>query len=116
MYFALLYLLSILASVSIASPSPALKYAWDPPRNAPEKLARDAHLEALGLESGLSKRTQFPDNPPSCKLCEKNYINIQSCANASVVFSQPSIVRLISVPRPCPPNWFSLVGSYQPKS
>jgi len=92
MYFALLYLLSILASVSIASPSPALKYAWDPPRNAPEKLARDAHLEALGLESGLSKRTQFPDNPPSCKLCEKNYINIQSCANASVVFSQPSIM------------------------
>jgi len=92
MYLALLCLLSILASVSIASPASALKYAWDPPRNAPEMLARDAHLEELGLESGLRKRTQFPDNPPSCQICEKNYVNIQSCANASVVFSQPSVI------------------------
>lgn len=110
MYLALLFLLSIITSISIASPAPALKYAWDPPRNAAEKLARDAHLEALGLESGLRKRTQFPDNPPSCKLCEKDYVNIQSCANASVVFSQPSIVRPNSVPLPCPLHWFSPDG------
>lgn len=105
MYLTLLCLLSIIASVSIASPTPALKYAWDPPRNAPEKLARDAHLEELGLESGLSKRTEFPDNPPSCKLCERDYFNIQSCANASVVFSQPSVVRPIHFPFPIPPSW-----------
>jgi len=98
MYLALLCLLSILASISVASPAPALRYARDPPRNAAEKLARDAHLEALGLESGLSKRTQFPDSPPSCKLCERDYTNIQSCANASVVFSQPKVVR--STPPP----------------
>lgn len=103
MYLALLYLLSIIASVSVASPTPALKYAWDPPRNAPEKLARDAHLEELGLESGLSKRTEFPSNPPSCKLCERDYLNIQSCANASVAFSQPMVVR----PRFCTTSWFS---------
>jgi hypothetical protein len=96
MYLALFCLLSILTSLSIASPAPALKYAWDPPRNAAEKLARDAHLEELGLESALSKRTQFPDYPPSCKLCEKDYPNIQSCANASVVLSQPSVVSSTS--------------------
>lgn len=95
MYLAFLCLLSIFASVSIASPAPALKYAWDPPRNAAEKLARDAHLEELGLESGLSKRTNFPDYPPSCKLCERDYSNIQSCANASVVFNQPNVVRSV---------------------
>lgn len=95
MYLAFLCLLSMFASVSIASPASALKYAWDPPRNAAEMLARDAHLQELGLESGLSKRTQFPDYPPSCKLCEKDYPNIQSCANASVVFSQPSVVRSV---------------------
>lgn len=93
MYLALLCLLAMLASVSMASPAPALRYTWDPPRNAVEKLARDAHLEEHSLESGLSKRTQFPDNPPSCKLCEKDYPNIQSCANASVVLSDPGTVR-----------------------
>jgi len=107
MYLALLCLLSILASVTIASPAPALKYAWDPPRNAAEKLARDAHLEELGLESGLSKRTEFPDSPPSCKLCERNYLNIQSCANASVVFSQPSVVRSVLFHFLLLPGWES---------
>jgi len=89
LYLALFCLISILTSPSIASPALALKYARGPPRNAAEKLARDGRLEELGL---LSKRTQFPDNPPSCKLCEKDYANIQSCANASVVFSQPSSI------------------------
>ena len=108
MYLTLLCLLAMLASISVASasPAPALRYAWDPPRNAVEKLARDAHLEELGLESGLSKRTQFPDNPPSCKLCEKDYPNIQSCANASVVFSQPSAVRSVLYHfHLCLPGW-----------
>jgi len=92
MYLALLCLLAMLASVSMASP--ALRYTWDPPRNAVEKLARDAHLEDLALESGLSKRTEFPDNPPSCKLCEKDYPNIQTCANASIVLSDPGAIIL----------------------
>jgi len=92
MYLVLFCLFSILASLSIATPAPALNYARNPPRNVAERLARDAHLEELGLESGLSKRTEFPDYPPSCKLCEKNYVNIQSCANASVVFSDPAVI------------------------
>jgi len=89
MYLPLLCLCSLLVSLSIASPAPAFKYIWDPPRNAAERLARDAHLAELGL---LDKRTVFPDYPPSCKLCEKDYPNIQSCANASVVLSQPSAI------------------------
>jgi len=36
------------------------------------------------------KRTYFPDYPPSCQICKQNYDNIDSCANASVVFANIS--------------------------
>lgn len=38
------------------------------------------------------KRTYFPDSPPSCQLCERDYENINSCANASVVFANISAI------------------------
>jgi len=43
--------------------------------------------ERSSEEESLWKRTEFPDNPPSCILCERDYDSISSCANASVVFS-----------------------------
>jgi len=47
-----------------------------------EREADDDHFEW--------KRTVFPDSPPSCPLCERNYDEIDSCANASVVLANVS--------------------------
>ncbi|ESK93286.1 hypothetical protein Moror_14549 [Moniliophthora roreri MCA 2997] len=43
----------------------------------------------------LSRRTTepyFPDTPPSCPICEKNYGNIQNCAEAAPVLANFSMI------------------------
>lgn len=44
------------------------------------------------LVEQLWKRTYFPDYPPSCKICEMHYDEIDSCANASIVFANVSVI------------------------
>jgi len=43
-------------------------------------------------DAGLEKRTYFPDYPPSCQICEQHYSEIDSCANASIVFSDVATI------------------------
>jgi hypothetical protein len=52
----------------------------------------EAAAEAETYDHWEYKRTEFPDYPPSCKLCERDYVNIDSCANASVVFANLSVI------------------------
>lgn len=56
-------------------------------------------LEAKDLEErdALKKRTQFPDYPPSCQICEPHFSEINACANASVIFADVQSVRI----QPC---------------
>jgi len=49
-----------------------------------------ANPEADDEQHWMYKRTYFPDYPPSCQICEQNYNNIDSCANASIVFANIS--------------------------
>jgi len=34
----------------------------------------------------------FPDSPPSCPICEKDWPNMQSCANSCAVFANPALI------------------------
>lgn len=47
--------------------------------------------EALSLHRQF-RRTEFPDTPVSCKFCELHFNEIDSCANASVVFSNVAAI------------------------
>lgn len=60
------------------------------------------HLEKREVEHMEYKRTEFPDYPPSCKLCERDFDNIDSCANASIVFANPQIVSPLEYPPSVP--------------
>lgn len=40
----------------------------------------------------MKRSPTFPDSPPSCQLCERDYDQIGSCANASVVFSNVAAI------------------------
>jgi len=46
-------------------------------------------------QSDLHSRTAnpyFPDQPPSCPICEQNYYNINSCAQSCVVLQNVSMI------------------------
>jgi hypothetical protein len=49
-------------------------------------------IQEGNLVEQLWKRTYFPDYPPSCQICEMHYDEIDSCANASIVFANVSAV------------------------
>jgi len=51
-------------------------------------------LPHSGGSPTLQRRTtpSFPDNPPSCPICEKDYSNINSCAQACPVLANLTMV------------------------
>lgn len=55
------------------------------------------HLPSLQMKDISARQDgtspEFPQNPPSCPLCEQNYANINSCAAAAPVFANFSMVR-----------------------
>jgi len=78
-----LVLLFVLCTISSSLASPV------------EMAERDANAEAEAGDGNWYyeyKRTYFPEYPPSCQICEQNYDNIDSCANASVVFANISAI------------------------
>ena len=75
---------------------------WNVPRSlsTPIELAeREASPEPEAVDdeqNWMHKRTYFPESPPSCQICEMNFGNIDSCANASIVFAN---ITNVSPPR-----------------
>lgn len=71
---------------ALASPYlPVPRIDQIPPR--PLGLAPD-----LGAQKRQDGQPQFPAQPPSCPICEQNFANIDSCAQAAPVLQNFTMV------------------------
>ena len=64
----------------------------------------------------LATRTTpyFPDQPPSCPICQQNYDNINSCAQACPVFENFTMVNFVVLGSPTySPGWGLCVSFYK---
>ena len=87
--FAFFFVLSFWSSTilsALASPYlPVPRIDQIPPR--PLGLAPD-----LGAQKRQDGQPQFPAQPPSCPICEQNFANIDSCAQAAPVLQNFTMV------------------------
>lgn len=82
-------LAALLLQFVAGSPSP------QPTPAAKSLTARDVDLAVRDMNMAkMGKRTDpyFPDSPPSCPICQKDWPNMQSCANSCSVFSNPALI------------------------
>jgi hypothetical protein len=82
-------LAALLLQLVSASPSPK-------PTAAPNAFtARDVDIAVRDMAMAkVVKRTDpyFPESPPSCTICQKDWPNLQSCSNSCAVFANPALI------------------------
>lgn len=63
-----------------------------PYRPLPTQFSRVGSPSPVALVERDDSGPQFPDQPPSCPICEQNYGNIDNCAEAAPVLQNFSMV------------------------
>lgn len=64
------------------------------------KLSSAIPYNAKSDQSSLNRRTEspyFPQQPPSCPICQQNYASINSCAEAAPVLANFSQVSIFTI-------------------
>ena len=88
-FFVFLSLWSSTILSALASPYlPVPRIGQIPPR-------RLGFAPDLGAQKRQDDQPQFPAQPPSCPICEQNFANIDSCAQAAPVLQNFSMVSVL---------------------